>query len=394
MRFQSYFNTALLLLSQYDGSQPLLHFLKNYFSQNKKHGSKDRKWIAHICYNYFRLGHALKGEDIAERMRVAIFLCNASTGDWAILFTPHWIENWEEALSDRINFVQKNYPDFSLDDIFPWTHALSEGIDKQALLLSFFIQPDLYLRVRPGHEKSVNQKLVAAQIPYKQIGKHTLALPNGSKVDSILEMDKEAVVQDYNSQRVAEFFPQLKTQNTKPQTFLWDCCAASGGKSILAYDHLSNIDLTVSDVRPSILKNLKERFERAGIKKFSSSIADLSTSTFDIRHSTFDILLCDAPCSGSGTWGRTPEQLYFFNEAEMHAYAALQKKIVQNILTAIKPGGFLLYITCSVFKVENEVMVDWLVNDQSLQLVRQEVLKGYAIKADSMFVALLQKKFE
>ncbi len=391
MRYQSYFNKALLLISQYDGSQPLLHFLKNYFSQNKKHGSKDRKWIAHICYNYFRLGHALKGAEIAERIRVAIFLCNAAPGDWAILFTAHWIENWKEVLTDRINFIQETYPDFSLDNIFPWTNALSKGIDKNAFLLSFFIQPDLHFRIRPGYENRVGQKLLTAQIPFTKLGTHALALPNGSKVDAILEIDKEAVIQDYNSQRVAEFFPKLQTPNSKLQTRLWDCCAASGGKSILAYDHLSNIDLTVSDIRPSILKNLKERFEHAGIKKYQSFTADLSTSKFEIRHSTFDILLCDAPCSGSGTWGRTPEQLYFFKEEEMHVYAALQKKIVQNILPAIKPGGFLLYITCSVFKVENEAMVDTLLNDQSLQLVKQEVLKGYAMKADSMFVALLQK---
>ena len=60
MRFQSYYNTAVYLIKAYDGSMPLVHFLKQYFAANKKHGSKDRKFIAHLCYVYYRLGHSLK----------------------------------------------------------------------------------------------------------------------------------------------------------------------------------------------------------------------------------------------------------------------------------------------------------------------------------------------
>ena len=54
MRFQSYFNTAISLIKTYDGSIPLQHFLKQHFSQHKKHGSKDRKFITHLCYCYYR----------------------------------------------------------------------------------------------------------------------------------------------------------------------------------------------------------------------------------------------------------------------------------------------------------------------------------------------------
>ena len=60
MRFQSYFNTAIKIIQLYDGAIPLSHFLKQYFSENKKHGSKDRKIITHACYNFYRLGFALK----------------------------------------------------------------------------------------------------------------------------------------------------------------------------------------------------------------------------------------------------------------------------------------------------------------------------------------------
>ncbi len=390
MRFQSYFNTAVLLVRQYDGSTPLLHFLKQYFSQHTKHGSKDRKYISHLCYNYYRLGHAVKEMSVEERLRIALFLCNDTAGEWQIVFEENWIENWKADLKSRIDFLSGIYSSFLPEDIFPWSNELSEGIHQQNFTLSHFTQPDLFLRIRPGKEKGVLQKLNEHQISFRQIKPDCLALPNSSKVDTILEIDKDVVIQDYSSQRICEFF-QLQTPNSKLQTSIWDCCAASGGKSLLAYDVFKNIDLTVSDVRPAILRNLKERFEKAGIKNYQSFTADLTDSAFKIQHSKFKIIICDAPCSGSGTWGRTPEQLYFFSTEKINEYASLQKKIVKNVLDKVAEGGYFLYITCSVFKKENEEIVSFIQQQSDFELVKMELLKGYDVKADSMFAALLRK---
>ncbi|MDP3665349.1 MAG: Fmu (Sun) domain-containing protein [Sediminibacterium sp.] len=401
MRFQSYFNTAIFILQQYDGSMPLLHFLKQYFSQHKKHGSKDRKWISHLCYNYYRLGHALKELAIEERLRIALFLCNESAGDWQILYEKNWIDNWESDLTMRIGFIQKKYPSFTVESIFPWGKELSGGIDQTEFILSHFIQPDLFLRIRPGKEKVAIQKLTDQQIPFQKISPTCLSLPNASKIDKVLTIDNEVVVQDYSSQRIQEFlihttqFLQLQTPNSQLPTSLWDCCAASGGKSILAYDTIQNSQLTVSDLRPAILRNLKERFEQAGIKNYHSFIADLSTPNFQLLTPNsnpptphFHLILCDAPCTGSGTWGRTPEQLYFFTEEKINEYASLQRKIVGNILPHLADNGFLLYITCSIFREENEGMVSYMQQQLKLSLVKMELLKGYDKKADSMFAAL------
>ncbi len=395
MRFQSYFNTAILLIRQYDGSTPLLHFLKQYFSQHKKHGSKDRKFISHLCYNYYRLGHAMKENTAEERLRVAIFLCNDSAEEWSLLFETNWLENWKDDLKLRVAFVAGIYSTFALNDIFPWTDELSEGIDQEHFILSHFTQPDLFLRIRPGKEKGVLQKLNEHQISFRQIEPNCLALPNSSKIDSILEIDKEVVIQDYSSQRIKDFL-QLQTPNpsrlSRDQTQLWDCCAASGGKSILAFDLLKNIELTVSDVRPVILRNLKERFEKAGIHHYQSFVADLADPTFTIHHTPFTTIICDAPCSGSGTWGRTPEQLYFFTKEKIVEYASLQKKIVHTVMNKVADGGYLLYITCSVFKKENEEMVAFVGEQPGFELVKMELLKGYNVKADSMFAALFKRK--
>ncbi|MFN2440108.1 MAG: Fmu (Sun) domain-containing protein, partial [Chitinophagaceae bacterium] len=105
-------------------------------------------------------------------------------------------------------------------------------------------------------------------------------------------------------------------------------------------------------------------------------------------YSPFDLIICDAPCTGSGTWSRTPEQLYFFKEEKIEYYAGLQKKIAVNAIKALKKGGHLLYITCSVFKKENENIVEYLQQNTSLQLKSMRYFKGYDKQADTLFTAL------
>ncbi len=381
-----YLQSATVIINQYTGTIPLAAYLKNYFAQNKKFGSKDRKWISHLCYTYYRLGHALKELPVAERLTIALFLCNDQPGDWGALFDDHWLSIWSNDILQRIDIVTSFHPSFSATDVFPWGNELSEGIEWENFCSSHFIQPDLFLRIRPEREKTTIQKLTVAQIAFIKAGERCLALPNASKIDEILEIDRDVVIQDKSSQRIAEFL-KLTTNDLLLTTMpVWDCCAASGGKSILAKDILRNIDLTVSDVRPSIIQNLKKRFERVGIKNYHAFISDLANHRPSNLH--FRLIICDAPCTGSGTWGRTPEQLYFFSQKKIEDYASLQKKIVLNAIGSLQKNGYFLYITCSVFKSENEAMTAMIVKETSLQLVKAEVLKGYGDKADSMYAAL------
>ena len=152
------------------------------------------------------------------------------------------------------------------------------------------------------------------------------------------------------------------------------------------------IKLTVSDTRESILANLKKRFANAGIKNYKSFIVDLFQNKSEIQNLKSEIIIADVPCSGSGTWSRTPEQLYFFQERKIEEYSALQKRIVSNAIAQLQPGGSFIYITCSVFKKENEEVAMYIKENFHLQLKQMEVLKGYDKKADSMFVAVFEKE--
>lgn len=390
MRFQSYFNTAIKIINAYDGAIPLSHFLKKYFSENKKHGSTDRKFITQACYNYYRLGFALKNIPVEERLKISIFLCNENAGGWKDLYDSDWIEEWDEALEKRISFIQSQFS-FSVDDIFPF-NDVSNDLEKVDFALSHLIQPNVFLRIRNHQQENIFNVLHQHQISFEQINDDCIAVANATKVDDIFKIDKEVVIQDYSSQRIKQFLSIIKSEipDEKSEIKTWDCCAGSGGKSILAYDVLQNINLTVSDVRSSIIHNLKERFKKAGIKNYKSFIADISNAKFEIANLKFDLIICDAPCTGSGTWSRTPEQLFFFEPEKINYYQSLQKNIVAHAIKHLNRQSYFLYITCSVFKNENEDIVEFIQQHFQFTLIKSELLKGYDKKADTMFAALFK----
>ncbi|MEO7922425.1 MAG: Fmu (Sun) domain-containing protein [Chitinophagaceae bacterium] len=390
-RYHSYLNSASAILSAYKGEEPFTSFIKKYFSQHKKFGSKDRKQVSHLCYCYFRLGKAFNNVLMEERMLIALFLCSHQPDEVLKELKPEWDEKIALPFNEKLSLINHK---FSIRDIFPWQNELSEGVDPDRFIESFFIQPDLFIRIRPGHAESVKQKLGQAKLRFEIISDTCLALPNASRIDEIIELDKEAVVQDYSSQRVGGFIDivnkEFVRRRLSDEFRAWDCCAASGGKSIMLKDLLGGIDLIVSDVRESILLNLEKRFVTAGIMEYESFVADLS-KPLSISLSSFNLIIADVPCTGSGTWSRTPEQLYYFQEEKTGVYAALQQKIVSTVIPHLEPGGYLLYITCSVFKMENEEAVAFIKEKFHLQELKMELIKGYDKKADSMFACLLQK---
>ena len=388
MRYYSYLNTASKIINTYKGDEPLSVYLKKFFSSDKRYGSKDRKLISHSCYCYFRLGKMATDLPADERILLGLFLCTDKPGEMLAALKPGWIEHISNTTQNKI---EKSGFHFSVSEIFPWKSEMSEGIDYDKFCESFLIQPGLFLRLRPGYEKTVQKKLIAADINFSIVHSNCLELSNSSKVDAVVELDKEAVVQDLNSQKVGELFRLVRQGPSGKPEKLWDCCAASGGKSLMLHDLFPDIDLTVSDKRESILVNLRKRFEKAGITNYESFIADLSIPLKQSQKNKYNLIIADVPCSGSGTWSRTPEQLYFFDGSKIIEYSNLQKKIVNNVIPFLEPGGYLLYITCSVFKKENEEVAAFLKERHGLELKHMQLFAGYDKKADTLFAALFYK---
>jgi 16S rRNA (cytosine967-C5)-methyltransferase len=387
-RYHSYLLSSQKIILSFDGAEPFSAFIKRYFTANKKFGGNDRKVVTHLCYCYFRLGTSFATFATEERLLIALFLCSTVSNEVLQNLKPQWNEQVHLSIVEKLAIL--GLP-FLASEVFPFSNELSKELAANAFALSHFVQPDLFLRIRPGQKENVLNRLKNAAVEFQVINATCVSLPNKTKVEGIIDLNKEAVVQDYNSQRVGELL-QLLTINYQLSTFhVWDCCAASGGKSIMAYDLLPNIELTVSDIRDSILVNLQQRFAEAGIKKYNSLVLDLSTEQYKKAADSFHLIIADVPCTGSGTWGRTPEHLSFFKKQKIEEYALLQKKIISNIIPSLQQNGYLLYITCSVFEKENEEVVSFAQKEFGFELIEMKILKGYAAKADTMFAAVLRK---
>ncbi len=377
-RYRSHLEVARQLIEGYQGETPFALYLKKFFSGKKKFGSTDRKTIAGLCYNFFRTAHALKG-NLTERIVQSFFLMNESAHPFLEEMDSALNKQVSQPIDKKLDLLQLN-----VKDLFPFRDQLSDEIKIESFCKSFLHQPSLFLRPRPGKEIAVLNKLEKAGIPYERPDEHSLQIANGTKLEDIISLNKEAVVQDISSQHTLDYIGEDLFNNFPVST--WDCCAASGGKSILAFDRLNQkLRLTVTDIRSSILKNLMQRLAEAGVPVYHSAVADLGKPLkgFD----KFDVIICDAPCTGSGTWARTPEQLYSFKEERIGYYASLQQSIINNAIPHLNNGGIFVYITCSVFAEENERQVDRILKHPGMDLLHRQYIKGYTMQADTLFTS-------
>lgn len=385
MRVEHQIKAFEQILASYDGVIPLHRFLPSYFKQNKQMGSSDRRWATRHLYSFFRLGKALP--DLSNEMRLSIsdFLCHNTLSLIVEKNLPNLVDFISNSLDEKIALITTQFREFELANVYPFQDSLSESISKEEFNKSFFVQPDLFIRVKAEDSVQIVEQLKNENINFEVLSDTAIALPNGTKLETVLNEGKYQV-QDLSSQHTGLFF--------KPQKWdkWWDCCAASGGKTLLLHSLEPVLELLVTDLRESILTNLDERFALAGIRKYHKKELDLLKNNDQIlHHYTFDGIILDAPCTGSGTWGRTPEMLSYFDDKKIKQFATIQKGIVNNIVKYLKPGKPLIYITCSAFAAENEEIVKHITDSLPLTLESMELIKGYENKADTMFVARLIK---
>lgn len=385
-RYHSYLNTTVSIIEKYNGKLPLAIYLKQFFALEKKYGGKDRKWIGTLCYQYFRLNKVHANLPLSEAVLAAHFFCENKPTDLLANLKPEWnlmVGNDLLLKQQLVNIEIKP------EKVFPFQNEIGEGIDKIKFSLNHLQQPNLFIRLRSAYFNGALKKLMDANVPHELLENNCVALQNGTKVDELLELDKEAVIQDFSSQQTGQVIKSIIRQHVRT-VYVWDCCAASGGKSLMLNDYYQGLEITVSDIRLSILENLQKRFKTANIKNYHSFTADLTKPIDVATHKFFDWIVADVPCTGSGTWARTPEELFFFNPKEIENFAVRQKNIVKNALPHLHRGGYFMYITCSVFEKENEGVVKYL-EERGLKLVTQQYITGYENKADTMFIAMLRK---
>ena len=377
------------ILSHYKGEMPLANYLKFYFKKHPIVGSRDRKIISEMAYCFYRCakGFDNKKYSQAELIDASLLLAESNLPQLKKLISEHWQSQYSKGFDENFLFLKEAKFDFEIENIFSNGIAFSEGINRAEWLHKMLSRPRLFIRIVPQYLEMVMSLLQTAAIDLEIINDHCIAFANGTAIERILQPNTYRI-QDASSQKTAAFF-KIKDKET-----VWDCCSGAGGKSLLVKDIAPNATLCVSDIRKTILDNLAERFALYNYQIPERLIlsADNALQTGkQLRARKFQHIIADVPCSGSGTWARTPEQLYFFEPQSLIDFAKRQKEIVNNAALYLQSGGYLTYITCSVFAAENEeVLQEILAKNPQLILEKMELINGTEMGADSMFAALLR----
>jgi 16S rRNA (cytosine967-C5)-methyltransferase len=297
-------------------------------------------------------------------------------------------EQPQPLVADRINHIAELFPDFAVADIFQFKQELSDGLMVDDYVASMLVQPRVWIRVTKGNATTVNDDLEANAIPFEK----DKSLPSafsfepGVKLDSLTSKQINLFeIQDRSSQIAGAAVP------AKPCEHWWDCCCGAGGKSLEIFDAVPGIKITATDSRATILKNFRERTEKYH-SQLSTTVVDLELPlSKNFFGSKFDGIIADVPCTGSGTWARSPENLKFFNEDAIQNYVKRQQTIIASALPFLKSNGTLVYITCSVFKAENEDMANWIAALPGMKLSESKFIDGTRNFCDSMFYAKFMK---
>ncbi|WP_371187409.1 16S rRNA (cytosine(967)-C(5))-methyltransferase RsmB [Thalassotalea maritima] len=201
-------------------------------------------------------------------------------------------------------------------------------------------------------------------------------------------------IQDGAAQMAAPLLASQAGEN------ILDCCAAPGGKTCHILELTPDLDLvTAIDVEPERLTRVEQNLDRLGLSaKVIAADASKPDSWFDGQ--LYDRILLDAPCSGTGVIRKNPDIKWLRRREDIDALVVLQQQILAAMWSLLKPGGTLLYATCSILPQENKQQIERFINDNNdatlLPLEQSDDPLGWQILPgddgmDGFFYAKFQK---
>jgi 16S rRNA (cytosine967-C5)-methyltransferase len=184
--------------------------------------------------------------------------------------------------------------------------------------------------------------------------------------------------------------------NPQPHEQVLDACAAPGGKTT----HLAELmrdegQITAVDPSARGLEKVRENVQRLGLRSVKVYKADITEGLPDECPAFYDRILVDAPCSGLGTLRSNPEAKWQRSLADIKRLAALQRSIMQQVVGYLKPGGVMVYATCTLTGDENEsVVADFLQHNAKMVLEDAGLFlpeKAKTMTRNKFFLALPHK---
>lgn len=172
--------------------------------------------------------------------------------------------------------------------------------------------------------------------------------------DSSSEPGSEPLPQIDDGSRLVAEIAAAAVPDRSAAAHIWDCCAAPGGKTLVLAARVPSADILATDVSSRRLTQMQRRLQSYSYaERVRTEVLDASSEVAE-SSSLFDLILCDVPCSGTGTLARNPEIRLRLSPDELPVQSARQREILQHALQRLAPGGRLVYSTCSLEPEENE----------------------------------------
>lgn len=238
----------------------------------------------------------------------------------------------------------------------------------QAILDANQQKPPMWLRVNQQHHTSEQYQalLVEAEIEIAHVDPNSQAIALAKPLD-VAKLpgfdDGWVSVQDGAAQQAARLL------DCQPNDVVLDCCAAPGGKTCHIIEQTPDIaSMTAIDIEEGRLTRVHENLDRLNL---TANVITADAATKDWwSGEQFDRILLDAPCSGTGVIRRHPDIKWLRKADDIDKLVVLQQQILDNIWSLLKPGGTLLYATCSVLPEENCQQISrFIEQNQDVQLI-------------------------
>ena len=363
----------LLILEGYDQqSLPLDLFMRDYFRLHKAIGSKDRGYIAETSYALVRWKGLLD------------FLCQES---------PSWEKRLDIFLdpsfqqlkhrTDIPEHIRWSFPK-DLFDLIAASHGLQEACE--ICRISNYPAPTT---VRVNVLKTTREKMLAKWKGVYEVFPCPIS-PQGivfqRRINFLVMPEfKEGLfeVQDEGSQLLAGLV------KAAPGDLVMDYCAGSGGKTLAFAPNMQNKgQIYLHDVRKHVLNDCRKRLRRAGIQNAQVVLAE--EAKLKKLKKKMDWVLVDVPCTGTGTLRRNPDIKWKLDLPLFQQIQGQQRMIFERALSFLKPGGHIVYSTCSILKQENQDQIDHFMKTYHLTLVG-EVFESLPVRdgMDGFFGAVL-----
>lgn len=361
----------LHLLEDYSNfDRPLDVAICRYFRANKALGSKDRYEISEAAYAMVRWKGLLNAMYPKAGWRV-----------WLKALREGCLQNPPKELPAHIKV---SFPKELFDKI---CYSLGE---KEAVRLCHVCNTPAPTYVRANTLKTTRDDLLQKWQDLYDVSP-TLQSPNGiifnKKIHFFsLEEFKQGLfeVQDEASQLVANLV------EAKPGDLVMDFCAGAGGKALAIAPHLQGKgQLYLHDIRNHALTEAKQRFKRSGAQNVQF-LADGNAALAKLKKK-MDWVLVDAPCTGSGTLRRNPDMKWKYTDELLQRLLGQQRTIFEKALSFLKPGGSIVYATCSLLDEENEFQIEHFQKAYGLKLVKPPFKSLPSFKGmDGFFGAVLK----